>query len=56
MRRVLRFGSELFWGVVWVFLVLAVGLFFLHVVRSHIGGFVGTVAGDVEGAITPQGN
>jgi hypothetical protein len=56
MRRILSFGTELFWGIVWVFLVLAVGLFIIHTVRARVGGFVGTVAGDIEGAITPQGS
>lgn len=56
MKRVLNFGGEVFWGVVWVFFILAVGLFLIHVLRSHVGGIVGTVAADIEGAITPQGN
>jgi hypothetical protein len=50
MRRVLTFGTELFWGVVWVFLILAVGRFVLGAIQSHVGGFIGTVANDVETA------
>lgn len=55
MRRVGEFASNLFWGAVWTGVTLAVLLFGIHLVRSHIGGFVGGAAAGVESAITPQG-
>lgn len=56
MSKILKFGGEVFWMVIYVFFGLAVGLFLLHLVRNHVGGIVGTVAGDIEGAVTPGGN
>jgi len=54
MRKILGFGSDIFWGIVWVFFVLAVGLFLLHLLENHVGGIVGNVASGVESAINPQ--
>lgn len=55
MSKVLRFGGEIFWLGASVVFGLAVVLFVLHMVESHVGGIPGTVAGDIESAITPRG-
>lgn len=55
MRRILRFSTDVFWGMAWVGLLLAVLLFVLHVLRGRVGGPIGSAAATVESAITPRG-
>jgi hypothetical protein len=55
MRKVLNFGGEVFWSIVWIFFILAVGFFILHLVQAHVGGVVGNVASGIESAVSPQG-
>lgn len=55
MRKIFTFGTALFWWMVTVFVGLALLLFILHLLRSHVPGFVGDAAANAEGLITPQG-
>jgi hypothetical protein len=54
MKGIITFTEHFFWGIVWVFLLIIVGLALLHWVSSvNSGGPFGSFSNWVTGAVTP---
>jgi hypothetical protein len=54
MKGIIGFTEHFFWGMLWVFLLIIVGLALLHWVQSaNSGGIFGNAASWVTGAATP---